>query len=85
MWKFQLKAWVLEIEDHHLRVSHLWYGSPVVPGGHVHKGLWFETVHVAVELHGLFAIHGFTQLLPMQAWADEHSSSEEQPTSIGAA
>jgi len=82
-FKFILK--VLVIQNHHLRVSHFWYGSPFVPGGHVHKGLWFETVHVAVELHGLFVVQGFTQLLPMQALSDEHSSSDEQPTTIGAA
>jgi hypothetical protein len=33
----------------------------------------------------LFVVHGFTQLLEMQAWNDGHSSSEEQPASIGAA
>ena len=60
------------------------YGSPVSPGGHLQFGLWLSTVHSAVEAHGLSNPHGLTQALFLQAWLDEHSSSLEQPTSMGA-
>ena len=30
-------------------------------------------------------VQGFTQLLEMHAWNEGHSSSEEQPASMGAA
>ena len=46
--------------------------------------LWLSTVHSAVEAQGLSKPHGLTQALFMQAWLDAHSSSLEQPTSMGA-
>jgi len=67
-----------------LLLEQLENGSPVVPGGHVHVALWFVTEHIAEGLQGLFAAHGFMQLLDTQAWNEEHSSSEEQPASTGA-
>ena len=55
------------------------------PGGHLQTALWLFTVHSAVELQGLSAAQGLTQALFLQAWVKGHSSSEEQPTSRGAA
>ena len=43
------------------------------------------TVHSALELQGLSTAQGLTQALFLQAILNGHSSSEEQPTSIGAA
>ena len=61
------------------------YGSPVKPGGHLQTALWLLTVHSAVELQGLSTAQGLTQALFLQAWVNGHSSSDEQPTSMGAA
>jgi len=75
------KVWKEEI----LLGEHWVYGSPVVPGGQVHTALWFVTEHLADWLQGLFVVQGFTQLLEMHAWNEGHSSSDEQPASMGAA
>jgi hypothetical protein len=36
-----------------------------------------------VELHGSSKEQGLTQALFLQAWLEAHSSSDEQPISIG--
>ena len=73
----------LQIRD--LLGVHLVYGSPSVPGGHVQLGLWLETAHLAVELHGFSCLQGLMQALFLHAWLDGHSSSDEQPARTGAA
>ena len=56
-----------------------------MPAGHVHVGRWFETEQIALELQGFSWMHGLMQLLDLHAKLSGHSSSEEQPTSTGAA
>jgi hypothetical protein len=60
-------------------------GSPSVPAGQVHVGLWLETEQMALELHGFSCTQGLMQLLDRHAKLRGHSSSAEQPTSTGAA
>ena len=54
------------------------------PGGHLQLALWLSTEHSAFVPQGLSTLQGLTQALFLQAWLDAHSSSLEQPTSIGA-
>lgn len=65
--------------------THCVYGSPVVPGGQLQTALWLVTEHLADWLQGLLVVQGFTQLLETHAWNVGHSSSDEQPASMGAA
>ena len=55
----------------------------MIPGGQLHFALWFVTLHWAVELHGSSYEQGLTQALFLHAWLEAHSSSDEQPISIG--
>ena len=47
--------------------THLLYGSPVSPGGHLQLALWLSTVHSALVPHGLSTLQGLTQALFLQA------------------
>lgn len=46
------------------KTSHLWYGSPEYPTGHVHVGRWLTTVQIAIGPH--VPGHGSWHLLRIQ-------------------
>ena len=55
-------------------------GEPINPSGHVHNGLWFITLQIALGAQGLSSAHGLIHCRFRQAVYSGQSSSCSQPT-----